>query len=266
MLEKASVGAPRLTAEVLLAHALQKDRTFLFAHANESLTELAWIHYGRYLHRRLQGEPTQYITGKQEFYGRNFAVNPSVLIPRPETEHLVEAALAAIPSPDRWVVDIGTGSGAIAVTVQLETGCRMFASDISGEALETARRNALTLGAKVTYFQSDLASALGAGVVDLVLSNPPYIGEMEFDGLQREVKNHEPYVALIGGRSGIEPYQKLVPEIRRCLKPGGQVIFEIGYQGAEAVTGLLSSQGFSGIEVIHDLAGWPRTMRASLGS
>jgi release factor glutamine methyltransferase len=127
LLEDEGVGAPRLTAEVLLAHALRKDRVWLYAHGGEELGEIGWIHFGRYLHERMAGKPTQYITGRQEFYGREFRVTPAVLIPRPETEHVVEAALAVI-RPGMTVVDVGCGSGAIAVTLALETQARVLAT------------------------------------------------------------------------------------------------------------------------------------------
>ena len=121
LLEEDSIAAPRLTAEVLLAHALNRERQYLYAHPEEELTEVAWIHYGRYLHQRLQGKPTQYITGRQEFYGREFRVTPDVLIPRPETEHLVEATLTRLHPGDK-VLDVGTGSGAVAITIALRAG------------------------------------------------------------------------------------------------------------------------------------------------
>src|SRR5579884_1787816 len=123
LLEDGAVAAPRLTAEVLLAHAMRRDRVYLFAHPEQELAEVEWLHYGRYLHERMKGRPTQYITKRQEFYGREFGVTPAVLIPRPETEHVVEVALKRI-SPGAAVVDVGTGSGAIAVTLALETSAR----------------------------------------------------------------------------------------------------------------------------------------------
>src|SRR6202049_3412593 len=146
LLEEGVIAVPRLTAEVLLAHALHRDRVYLYAHPEEELTEVAWIHYGRYLHERLNGKPTQYITGRQEFYGRDFSVSPDVLIPRPETEHLVEAALAKI-RPGDTVVDVGTGSGAIAITMALECGVSIIATDISLPALAVAAGNARRLRA-----------------------------------------------------------------------------------------------------------------------
>src|SRR6202789_4171867 len=141
LLEEEAISAPRLTAEVLLCHALHREREYLYAHPEEELTEVAWIHYGRYLHARLQGKSTQYITGRQEFYGRDFRVTPDVLIPRPETEHLVEAAIAHI-HPRDLVVDVGTGSGAIAISLALETAGHVFATDISTPALLIAEANA----------------------------------------------------------------------------------------------------------------------------
>src|SRR5713101_8022911 len=136
LLEDGSIAAPRLTAEVLLAHAIGCERSWLYAHSEEDLREVWWIHYGRYLHERLLGKPTQQITGRQEFYGREFRVTADVLIPRPETEHVVEAALQITASR---VVDIGTGSGAIAITLALETGARVVATEISAAALHVAR-------------------------------------------------------------------------------------------------------------------------------
>ncbi len=150
ILEKATIAVPRLTAEVLLCHAMQCDRTRLYAHGDDELTELGWIHYGRYLSERLKGKPTQYITHKQEFYGRDFYVSRAVLIPRAETEHLVEAAIAHMKThPSARVLDVGTGSGAIAVSIALEAGARVLASDISLDALRVAERNRARYAAPV---------------------------------------------------------------------------------------------------------------------
>src|SRR5579872_683309 len=148
LLEEAQVTAPRLTAEVLLAHALRAERVYLFAHPEQELREVEWLHYGRYLHERMQGKPTQYITRRQEFYGREFRVTPDVLIPRPETEHVVEVALPLAKSARR-IVDIGTGSGALAATLALETGVSTVATEISPAAAAVAAENAARLGAGV---------------------------------------------------------------------------------------------------------------------
>src|SRR5579884_2704137 len=141
ILEEAGIAAPRLTAEVLLAHAVGCDRTWLFAHSDAELIEVWWIHYGRYLHERLNGKPTQYITRRQEFYGREFTVNPDVLIPRPETEHVIEVVLERLGGRSGTIIDVGTGSGAIAVTLSLESNAQVIATDISEPALRVAAAN-----------------------------------------------------------------------------------------------------------------------------
>src|ERR1700684_3806752 len=142
--DDAAVAVPRLTAEVLLAHALHRERVYLFGHPEHELSEIEWLHYGRYLHERMQGKPTQYITGRQEFYGREFRVTPDALIPRPETEHVVETALRLAPRPAR-LLDVGCGSGILAVTLRLETGAAVWASDISPAAIRVAAGNAQRL-------------------------------------------------------------------------------------------------------------------------
>lgn len=255
LLEDASISAPRLTAEVLLAHAIGCDRTWLYAHSDEELRELWWIHYGRHLHQRLNGTPVQYITGRQEFYGRKFRVTPDVLIPRPETEHVVEAALVHAHGK---IVDIGAGSGAIAVTLALETGARVFATDISESALRVAQKNAARLGANVDFVCCDLASAIASASFDLVVSNPPYVPESE--SLPREVREHEPSLALFAGPQGLDIYRRLIPEAERLLKPGGWLVIELGYALREAVTQMLG--GWQSIQAIDDLAGIPRAMAA----
>ncbi len=171
LLEDAGITAPRLTAEVLLAHAIGCGRTWLYAHFEEELREIWWIHYGRSLHDRLKGKPTQYITGRQEFYGREFRVTKDVLIPRPETEHVIEAVLAR-PAGRGNLLDIGTGSGAIAVTLALETKRRVVGTDISIEAVRVAAKNARNLGAQLDFVLCDLGSALASHTFDMVVSNP----------------------------------------------------------------------------------------------
>ncbi len=259
MLEDACIAAPRLTAEVLLAHAIRCDRTWLFAHSGDELREVWWIHYGRYLHERLNGKPTQYITGRQEFYGREFRVTPDVLIPRPETEHLIEAALECARDAGT-IVDIGTGSGAIAVTLALELRARVFATDISERAVRVAEGNARRLGAAVRFVLCDLGSAVASGRFDLVVSNPPYVPEAGEESIQREVRAHEPRLALFGGADGLGVYRRLIPEAGRLLKPGGRLIIEIGWSAAEEVKAMLA--GWEGVETRPDLAGIPRVMLA----
>jgi release factor glutamine methyltransferase len=266
LLEDASVAVPRLTAEVLLAHAIGCERAWLFAHSDEPLREVWWIHYGRYLHERMQGKPTQYITGRQEFYGREFRVSPDVLIPRPETEHVIEAALKRVPSAVSpkgnavSILDIGTGSGAIAVTLALETGASVIATDISTAALRIASENARRLNAPVDFVACDLEDAVAGGRFDLVVSNPPYVPKYDSSTIQREVREHEPAVALYGGEDGFEFYRRLIPGAARLLKPGGWLVMEIGYRSGDAVAAMLET--WRDVETIPDLAGLPRVMAA----
>ena len=260
LLEDGAIAVPRLTAEVLLAHALRKDRVWLHAHGSDELTEVGWIHFGRYLHERLKGKPTQYITRQQEFFGRTFAVSPDVLIPRPETEHLVERALQ---TPARRLLDIGTGSGAIAITLRLEiSGCRAFASDVSPGALAVAKRNAAALQADVDFVQCDLGSAFAADSFDLVVSNPPYVALGDAATIGREVRDWEPHLALFGGPMGHEIYERLFADAARLLQPGGIVIVEIGAGAAEAVSAMLGTATWSNVQTMADYAGIPRVIAA----
>jgi release factor glutamine methyltransferase len=259
LLEEARVAVPRLTAEVLLMHAIGCQKAWLYAHSSDELREVWWIHYGRYLHERLQGKPTQYITGHQEFYGREFRVTPDVLIPRPETEHLVEAALAHANAA-RTIVDVGTGSGAIAITLALETRARVVATDVSIAALGVASENARTLGAKLDFVACDLSGAFTPGTFDLVISNPPYVPALDQSTIQREVREYEPPVALYGGDDGLDVYRRLVPEARRLLKPGGWLMMELGYAVVEPVQAMLAD--WREVEIASDLAGLPRVVMA----
>lgn len=258
LLDDEGIGAPRLTAEVLLAHALRKDRVWLYAHGGEELSEVGWIHFGRYLHERMAGKPTQYITGRQEFYGREFRVSPAVLIPRPETEHVVEAALAVI-QPGMTVVDVGCGSGAIAITLALETQARVIATDISLDALQVASENARRLGASIEFVAADLIAPLRS--VNAIVSNPPYVPAVDRTVLQREVRDYEPHVALFGGNTGLELYQRLIADAPRVLENGGWLIVELGFNLAEAVRAMLGG-GWSDVRLIPDLAGIPRVLVA----
>lgn len=260
LLEDAGIAVPRLTAEVLLSHAIGHERVYLYAHPEQELTELGWIHYGRYLHQRLEGMPTQYITKRQEFYGRDFIVGPDVLIPRPETEHLVEAAIARI-SPGARVVDIGTGSGAIAITLALETHQPVIATDISTAALRVAATNARRLEANVTFLTCDLAACFAPRTIDVLVSNPPYVPQDDYASIQREVREYEPHVALFGGPKGLDNYQRIIDQARTILRPGGWLLFELAYNAVEPIRAMLGSD-FSDIEVRTDLAGLPRVLQA----
>jgi release factor glutamine methyltransferase len=263
ILERAVISVPRLTAEVLLCHAMRCDRAYLYAHGTDPLTELAWIHYGRYLNERLKGKPTQYITHKQEFYGRDFYVNGDVLIPRPETEHLVEAAVSFLKTRSRSsVLDVGTGSGAIAITVALETGNAVSASDISLPALAVAERNRQNHNAAVSFFAGDTLDAVRPKSIDLLMSNPPYVPGADHANMQSEVRDWEPHTALFAGDSGFEIYRRLISGATAVLIPGGRLMMELGYQSLAGVREMLQT-GWAGIEVISDLAGWPRVIAAT---
>lgn len=259
ILAEAGVPDPRLTAELLLTHALRRERIYLFSHPEHELSTIEWIHYGRYLHQRLNGVPAQHITRTQEFFGRPFSVSPAVLIPRPETEHVIEHALEVAPHARR-LLDIGTGSGALAVTLALELKAHAVATDLSFEALQLARANARALQASVDFLHCDLASALHTRF-PLIVSNPPYIPAREIPTLQREVRDHEPHMALLGGDEGTELYHRIVPQAETLLEPGGWLIFEIGYQGEPQVRAAFGG-AWSEIQTGHDLAGWPRVIRA----
>jgi len=262
LLEKEGIPTARLTAEVLLSHAIRQERPYLYAHSKDELTELWWIHYGRYLHERLQGKPTQYITHRQEFYGRNFLVGPEVLIPRPETEHLVEAAIAAVHEQGhRRILDVGTGSGAIAISIALELGLTVLASDISTEALSVALQNREALNAPVQFFASDLLEAVGRESLDLLVSNPPYVPARDKANVQREVRDWEPEVALYGGEDGDEVYRRLIAQAAGVVRPAGQLMVEMGYRSLAQIRPILA-ECWTNVSVIDDLAGLPRVLVA----
>ena len=263
LLEKAGVAVPRLTAEVLLACAMRAERVYLFSHPEQELKQVEWLHYGRYLHERMQGKPTQYITRRQEFYGREFRVTRDVLIPRPETEHVVDVALE-VARGSRRVLDVGTGSGALAVTLQLEMGAAVWATDISQKALAVAAENASRLSACVGFLACDVMNAIAAQSVDLIVSNPPYVPLSQRDGLQREVRDWEPYAALFAGESGFEIYEQIVAEAQRVLHPGGWLIMELGFGSLDHVREMLA--GWSEVRVEPDLAGIPRVIAARTAS
>jgi len=216
-----------------------------------------WLHYGRYLNERMAGKPTQYITGRQEFYGREFRVTKDVLIPRPETELLVDRVLACEPGR---LVDVGTGSGAIAVTLALESKAQVFATDISRGALRVAVRNSSKLGANVAFAQMDLLSGFADSSFAVVVSNPPYVPASDAAGLQREVRDWEPHQALFAGPEGLEIYRRLIPEARRVLRPGGLLALEFGFSQSAALTQLMV--GWNQLELHPDLAGIPRILTA----
>jgi len=257
LLGREGVGEPRLIAELLLGHALHCGRTYFYAHPEQELREVEWLHYGRYLDERMRGKPAQYIVRRQEFYGREFAVSHDVLIPRPETELLVETILKLNPAPGP-IVDIGAGSGAISITLALELKRTVIATDLSFEALEIAKSNALRLGADVYFLHADLCAPFADGVADIVVSNPPYVPLADRATLQREVRDWEPSLALYGGPSGMSIHERLIPEAKRVLKPGGLLAVEIGFGQSAAIRALAA--GWHHLELIPDLAGIPRVV------
>ncbi|MBX3119988.1 MAG: peptide chain release factor N(5)-glutamine methyltransferase [Fimbriimonadaceae bacterium] len=263
-LRQNGVESPTLEAQVLAAHTLGRDRSWVLAHPEAELPELA---ANALLERRLGHEPLAYILGYREFYGRRFAVNPSVLIPRQDTETLIEAALMhpALTSDNPLrVLDIGTGSGCIAITLKLERPLwSIAATDISPKALQSAELNAESLGAVVRLLQGDLFEPVQGETFDLIVSNPPYIGIHE--ELAPEVREHEPASALFGGESGDEFYRRLAREVGPHLAEGGWVFVEVGYQQAEAVRGLLEAQGMRFGQAYADIQGHQRILSFSLG-
>lgn len=258
LLEDGSILVPRLTAEILLCHAVRCERPYFYAHPEQELREVEWLHYGRYLHQRLEGKPTQYITQKQEFYGRDFRVTPDVLIPRPETEHVIEAVLK-LAVPNACIIDVGCGSGAIAVTLALESAASVTATDISTSALSVAAANARKLGALVRFLACDILSAISGESMHIVVSNPPYIALSEKPHLQREVRDWEPESALFAGPTGFEIYERLIAAAARVLRPSGWLVMELGFKANHGVSEMLRN-GWIHHRIADDLAGIPRVL------
>jgi release factor glutamine methyltransferase len=258
------IGPPRMAAETLMMFVLGCDRAHLFAHPERELTEEERSRFEGAVAQRASGKPLQYITGVQEFWGLEFTVTPAVLIPRPETEHLVEAAIErARSSGDKKLrmVDVGTGSGCVAMAIASELpNVQIEAIDISAAALEVAKQNAKKLGfERVKFYESDLLSA-AQGQFDIIVSNPPYVGRCESDKVQREVREHEPDIAVFGGEQGLDIYRRLIPQSWDKLKPGGWLLMEIGFSIEVQVKELLS--GWSEVSSVPDLQGIPRVVMA----
>jgi release factor glutamine methyltransferase len=268
-LTSARVCSPRLNAETLLMFTLSCDRAYLFAHPERELTPQEKINYQEAVAQRAQGIPTQYITGHQEFWGMDLIVSPAVLIPRPETEHVVEAALDLVRNGGRAsspsIVDVGTGSGCIALALAKELPqAEIYAIDISAAALEIARANAARHGLdRIRFHQTDLLHGFESGTFDLVVSNPPYVGESEEDQVQLEVRKFEPRNAVFAGPTGLEVIERLIPQAHVVLKPGGFLLMEISGTIAEGVKRLLA--GWSELRVINDLQGISRVAVAAKG-
>ena len=265
-LAAASVPSPRMNAELLLMFTLSCDRAHLYAHPERKLTAEEATRYDQALAERARGVPAQYITGHQEFWGLDFIVTPAVLIPRPETEHVVEAVLARVgvgdPPASLRIADVGTGSGCIALALAKELPtAEIHATDISPETLEVARSNASRLQLNhVHSHQTDLLEGLQPSSFDFVVSNPPYVGESEEDQVQLEVRKFEPRNAVFAGPTGLEVINRLIPQAREKLKPGGWLVMEISGTVAPAVRNLLG--GWDKVQITDDLQGIPRVVAA----
>jgi len=243
------------------------DRAYLYAHPERELTAEESRRYEDALAERARGVPTQYITGHQEFWGMDFIVSPAVLIPRPETEHVIETVLARVGrtllSAALRIVDVGTGSGCIAVALAKElSNAEIHATDISDAALEIARTNAARheFESRIQFHQADLLEGFKPANFDFIVSNPPYVGESEEDQVQLEVRKFEPRNAVFAGPTGSEVIERLIPQAATVLKPGGWLIMEISGTIAERVASLLSE--WEEVQITNDLQGIPRVASA----
>ncbi len=281
-LTSGSVPSPRMNAELLIMFTLDCDRAYLYAHPERELRADEMRRYDEALARRSTGVPAQYITGHQEFWGMDLIVSPAVLIPRPETEHVIEAVLEIVstdtgPKPDQdlvertllsaafdlRIVDVGTGSGAIALALAKELPtAEIHATDVSPQALEVARANAARheVTSRVKFQLADLLAGFSPASLDLVVSNPPYVGESEQDSVQFEVRKFEPRDAVFAGPTGLEVVERLIPQADAALVPGGWLVFEISGTIAHRVHSLLS--GWDGVAIRNDLQGIPRVALA----
>jgi release factor glutamine methyltransferase len=287
-LESTHVPSASLAAELLLMHTLGRERTWLYAHPEQELDDVTRERYFSLIARRSSGVPTQHLTGRQEFWGLDFEVTSDVLIPRPETEHVIEVVLerlgveSDVSSTQRnsalRIADVGTGSGCIAIALGHElSGARITATDVSVAALEVARRNAArhNVNERIEFIECNLLDAVlhqspvishQSPTFDLIASNPPYIGRKESASLPREVRGHEPEAALFGGDIGTEMYAPLIAQARTLLKPGGILVLELGYNSSEDVLRLLDTPDWSDVVLTNDLAGIARVASARRSS
>lgn len=262
------VPSPRLDAEVLLAHAIGGSKTEMYARLRAELAPHPRAVFWQTLRRRARREPVPYITGVQEFWSLDFSVDRHVLIPRPETERVVEVALDALGSPAApRILDLGTGSACIAAALALELPqAQVWACDVSAEALAVARANAVRHGVadRITFIRTDMREwpATLSGF-DLIVTNPPYIAEPDFVSLQAEVRDWEPRLALNGGRDGLNFYRSLLQDCPGRLRRGGWLVMEVGASQSEAVLRMARSQGGLGAyRLSYDYGGWPRVVAA----
>jgi release factor glutamine methyltransferase len=256
---------PELEVSLLLSKTLSINIPDIYAHPEKEVESEMLREFNELLERRIKREPIAYILGEKEFYSRSFIVTPDVLIPRPETEILVEEALGIVRSiPSPLVVDIGTGSGCIAVTIGCECeNTRIFATDISIEALIVARENAkrYRVDERISFIRADFLSCFKEESFDVVLSNPPYIAESNFPDLQPDVRDFEPKSALLGGEDGLDCTRKIIFQTKEVLKNGGWCIIEIGIGQSEKVAETFEDAGFQDISIVKDLAGIERVVK-----
>ncbi len=247
-------------AETLLQHLIGKNKAWLMAHASDDFAGCTATRYAGLLERRRKGEPIQYITGETEFYGMPFRVSPDVLIPRPETEHLVEKVIELAAAYQRpRIIDIGTGSGAIPIALAHKLpDAQITASDISERALALANENTNRNRSAVRFLQGDLLAPAAGEQFDIIVSNPPYVPVHDRDSLSVEVRDYEPALALFADEDGLSIYRRLIPQAFDALVPGGLIALEIGYGQQTAIQYLLAGAGFTDIEFTADLQGIPR--------
>ncbi len=268
----AGIGNARLDAEVLLSHLFMRDRAWLIAHRDEPLDEAKRALFDKAVNRRARREPLQYLTGKQEIWGLDFIVTPDVLIPRPETELVVESALKIIQpaSSTVSVIDLCSGSGCIAVSLAKESStARIFATDTSARALAIARGNARKhdVSDRIRFLEGDLFEPLTElnlhGIVDLIVSNPPYVRSGDLPTLQPEVRDFEPELALVAGPDGTEIQQRIIDTAPEFLKKDGSLIMEMGQGQLDSLTGIVNDAGkYETPEILKDLAGIERVIVA----
>jgi release factor glutamine methyltransferase len=266
-LRAASIANDLLDAQTLLAEALGKDRAYLIINFKQQLTEDVLLRFWAMIRRRAAGEPLQYITGHQAFFGLDFEVTPDVLIPRPETELIVEETVRLVQQngiAHPVIFDVGAGSGCIAVALARElSAARVIASDLSLAALRVARRNAARYGLEnqVVFIASDLLDAFAEeSYADFILSNPPYVSEEEMPTLQREVRDWEPRLALTDSNDGLSLYRRLLKDTPSRLKSGGHLICEMGYTQSEKITAMVDRAVWAEPRLLDDLQGIPRTI------
>ena len=264
-LKHAEVPNDILDAQTLLAYTINQDRTYLIIHFNDPLSEETINKYQSFITRRTTGEPLQYITGRQEFFGLEFEVNPAVLIPRPETELIIEETLLLAKNiAQPLIIDACTGSGCIAIALARELeNAVIIATDISAEALQVASRNAAKHGVenRINFIHCDLLSGIPKNTkADLIVSNPPYIAPEEIATLQREVRDWEPHNALTDYADGLNFYRRLLVEAGEFLQPEGYLIFEMGYEQVEIITSYVDRKFWSEPKILLDLQGIARTM------